>query len=90
MVATLLHQMVWPSPGPIPITQQQPNCQCAINAVRTEIRAQGGHSAVPAQVMANNCMHSDRLAKHSLGNSEKYAAVLSVLMKEFEKWFQDS
>lgn len=81
MASTLLRQMAWPSSGPIPIAQQQPNCQGAIKAVRTEIRAQGGHSAVLAQVMANNCIHSDRLTKHSPWNSEKYAAVL----KEFEK-----
>lgn len=34
--------------------------------------------------MANNCMHYDTWAKHSSVSSEKYAAVLPVLIKEFE------
>lgn len=34
-------------------------------------------------------MHFDMLAKHSPVNSEKYAALLSVLMKEFENRLQD-
>ena len=42
-----------------------------------------------AQAVANNFMHFDVLAKHSPVNSEKYAAVLSVLIKEFENRFQD-
>ena len=63
--------------------------QCAINAIWPANRAQGGHSVLPAQVMANNCVHFDSLAKHSPVNSEKYTAVLSLLIKEFESWFQD-
>ncbi len=42
-----------------------------------------------AQAVANNFMHFDVLAKHSPVNSEKYAAVLSILIKEFENRFQD-
>lgn len=34
-----------------------------------------------AQVMANNFMHFDILAKYSPENTEKYAAVLSVMIK---------
>ena len=34
-------------------------------------------------------MHFDALAKHSPVNSKTYAAVLHVLIKEFEKRFQD-
>jgi len=33
-----------------------------------------------AQVRANNFMHFDTVAKHSPVNSEKYAAVLSILI----------
>ena len=40
-----------------------------------------------AQAVANNFMHFDVLAKHSPVNSEKYAALLSVLIKEFENRF---
>jgi len=40
------------------------------------------------QVIANNCMHFDTLAKHSPVNCEKYAAVLAVLIKELENKFQ--
>ena len=42
-----------------------------------------------AQVMANNFMHFDVLAKHRPVNSEKCAALLSVLIKRFEHRFQD-
>jgi len=34
-------------------------------------------------------MEFDRLAKHSPVNSNKYAAVVSILVKEFENGFQD-
>lgn len=34
------------------------------------------------QVMANNCMHFDTLAKHSPVNREEYAYLLSILIKE--------
>lgn len=43
-----------------------------------------GHTAVPAQVMANTFMQLDTLAKHSPVNSEKYTAVLTILLKGFE------
>lgn len=36
------------------------------------------------QVMANNFRYFDMLAKDSTVNSEKYTALLSVLIKEFE------
>lgn len=39
--------------------------------------------------MANNVMPFNTLDKHRLGNSEKYAAELSVWMKESENSFQD-
>ena len=41
------------------------------------------------QVMANNCMHFDILPKHSPVNSEKYAALFSILIREFDIMFQD-
>ena len=41
------------------------------------------------QVMVNNCICFDTLAKHSPVNSEKGAAMLSVLIKEFENRSQD-
>jgi len=44
---------------------------------------------VLTQVIANNCICFDTLAKHSPVNSKKYAAVPSVLIKEFENRFQD-
>jgi len=37
------------------------------------------------KVIANNCMHFDILVKHNPVNREKYAAVLSILIKKFEK-----
>lgn len=39
---------------------------------------------MPTQVMANNSMQFDTLAKHGPGNSKNYAAMLAVLTKEFE------
>ena len=41
------------------------------------------------QVMANSCVHCDTLYKHGPVNSEKYAALLSILIKEFENGIQD-
>lgn len=41
-----------------------------------------------AEVMENSCMHSDTLAKRSTVKSEKYAAVLFILIKKFENRFQ--
>jgi len=43
--------------------------------------------AVLTQVMANNCMHFDSLAKYSAVNYEEYAAMLSISIKEFENRF---
>lgn len=42
----------------------------------------------PAQVMANNCIHFDVLAKYCSMNSKKPAAVLSVVIKKSENRFQ--
>jgi len=39
--------------------------------------------------MGPNFMHFDTLAKHTSVNAEKYTALLSVLIKEFENRFQD-
>ena len=47
------------------------------------------NSAVLTQVMANKFIYFDTLARHAPVNSKKYAAVLSVLIKEFENRFQD-
>ena len=41
------------------------------------------------QVMANRFMDFEVLFKHSPVKREKYAAVLSILIKEFENRFQD-
>lgn len=82
----------WLSLRHAPIAHQQTNRnnhQCAINAVWTEIRARGRHITVPTQVMANNIMCFDTLVKQSPVNSEKYAALLCILIEEFENRFQD-
>jgi len=39
--------------------------------------------------MRNNCVQLDTLNKHSLVNSEKYAALLCVFIQEFKNIFQD-
>ena len=52
-------------------------------------KAWGGHSAVLTQLMENDFMHFDTLAKHSPVNREKYAATLSVLVKKFDNRVQD-
>ena len=63
--------------------------RCIMKPIRAETRAWGGYNAVLAQVMANRFMHLDTLAKHSPVNSEKYAAMLSILIHELENRFQD-
>lgn len=61
-----------------------------ISTVWAETGTWGGCSAVLAQVMANNWVHSDTLAKHGPVNSkQKYSAVFSVLIKELENKLQD-
>lgn len=42
-----------------------------------------------ALIMANNFMHFDTLTKLSPVNNEKYATMLFVFIKKFEKGFQD-
>lgn len=60
-----------------------------IGTVWVKTRAQGGHSAVLTQVIANNCVHFHTLSEKSPENSEKYAVVLSFLIKGFENRFQE-
>ena len=48
-----------------------------------------GHSALPAQAMANKLMDFDTLAEHRPVNSKKIAAALSILIKESENRIQD-
>jgi len=57
--------------------------------IRAATWAWGGYNEALAQVMANRFMHLDTLAKHSPVNSEKYAAMLSILIHELENRFQD-
>ena len=60
---------------------------CAMFQTKTafEMKLKLGQS----QVVANNFMHFDTLAKHSSVNSERPEAVLSILIKEFENRPQD-
>lgn len=44
----------------------------------------GQGEGILTQMMANNSMHFDTLAKHSTLNGEEYTAMLSVLVKEFQ------
>jgi len=37
--------------------------------------------------MANDLMHFDTMAKHNSANSKKYAALLFILINEFENRF---
>lgn len=53
--------------------------ECVVGTVWDETRAQGGCSAVLTEVMANNC---------GFVNTEKYAAVLSLLVQEFKNRFE--
>lgn len=41
------------------------------------------------QVIANNITYFDTFAKYSPVNSEKYAVMLAIVIKEFETRFQD-
>lgn len=46
--------------------------------------------AVLTPAMATNSICFDTPAKHSALDSKVHAATPSILMKEFENWFQDS
>jgi len=46
--------------------------------------------AVLTPVTANSCVYFDTLAKRGAQNSKEYAAVLSVLIKEFENSMMES
>jgi len=58
-------------------------------AVWTETSMSRGLCAVLNQAMANNFMHFVILAKYSPLNNEKYVAMLSILIKEFENRFHN-
>jgi len=69
----------------LPLLSNSPNNQCTINVLPAESGARGEQRwAVLAQVIAHNCVHFDTPAKHRTVNTEKYTAVLSVLIKECE------
>ena len=90
----------WPLPQlPTPgVHLSLRNSRCAIKGVWAATRVQGEHSAVLTQIIENNCMHFDSLAKQCLVNRKKtnkqtnkktHAAIHSVLIKEPENEFQD-
>lgn len=58
-------------------------------AVKAEISMSRGLCAVLNQAVANNFMHFVILAKYSPLNNAKYAAMLCILIKEFENRFHD-
>lgn len=60
-----------------------------INPIWDETRAQEGHTTVLTQVTTSKFMDFYALAKNSPVNSKKYAALLSVLIKQFENGLQD-
>jgi len=68
-----------PSPRSTSIAQQQ---QCNWHCLGWKQGMGPGHAAGLAQVMANNYMQFGKWVKHSTVNREKYAALLSILMKE--------
>lgn len=59
----------------------------AVRAVSAETSGRVGHSAALAQVIANNCMHSDTLAKHDPVKSAKYVAVHISCSGKFHQKF---
>ena len=70
--------------------------QCMMGTVWSENRIQEGHSAVLTHVVGEKFMHFDTSDKHSPASSKKKkekrkkkAAVFFILIKEFEKRFQD-
>ena len=67
------HWMAQPSPERTTHRSTTATQWCTVN---TELQLGHGESAVLTQVMANNFMHFDTLAKHSPVNSKKYAAIL--------------
>ena len=63
--------------------------QYAIVTVWAETGTRGGPSAVLTEVMANNCMHFDTLAKHSPVNRKKICSFNLCFDNELENMFQD-
>lgn len=59
----------------------------AVRAVSAETSGRVGHSAALAQVIANNCMHSDTLAKHDPVKSAIYVAVHISCSGKFHQKF---
>lgn len=57
----------------------------AVNTAWAETRERGRCSALLTQLIVNNSMSSDTLAKHSPTNRENYAVIPSILIKGFEK-----
>jgi len=66
-----------------------PQSGCRHTLITQQRLNTGQCCAVLTQVMANNCMYFDTLAKHIPINSKEYAVMLSLLIKEFENRFQD-
>lgn len=62
---------------------------CVPSALPGCNRDTGRVQGVMAPIMANDFVHVGTLARHSPMNSETYAAVLGVLIKEFENRFED-
>ena len=73
-----------PGPEHAPIAQQQPDT--VVPLALSGLKPGHGKGSVQCvtQIMSNNCMHFDTVVNHRPVISEKYAAVLSVLVKEFE------
>jgi len=69
---------LWPQPNPTHTLAHSPCCYAImalsqVCAVTINTIPGTGHSAVQAQVMANNVMHFDTLAERSPMDSKKYA-----------------
>lgn len=86
-----LWQWLYPCSAPgTPHSSQQSNIGVSwALTVWAETRAWERHSAVLTQLMANNFMHFDTLAKYNPQKSENYAAIFSVLIKKVENRLQD-
>jgi len=86
MATALPHWMAHPSPGHTPIAHSSHTALCERHCLSWN--QDTGRSAVLTQMVANNVMHFGTLAEHSPVNTEKYAAVLSVVTQRFEDRFQ--
>jgi len=87
VAVALPHRVSWPSPRHTPIAQQQPNNQCEVGTGPKSGHGEGALQCLLKLWQIIVCILICWL-NTVLGTAKKYAALLSILVKEFKKRFQ--